>query len=221
MKITAEHTDALKQLLYRIIIALAVFFFVSSLMAKSEPLHLQIARQYVGITERGGNNRGPEVKKFLASVGLNQGYAWCAAFTSFCLTEADVEYPTKRSAGARNFISNRSVRAVDVMRGKAKVEPGWLLIWGKGNSWSGHIGFVTSWGKVSGKTIEGNTSSGRAGSQRDGDGVYTRNRSIQPGNYFRITHFEPVVSKPEPKPVTLKDMGGSMPAVATGVEVVR
>lgn len=195
----------------RFITTLLLLFLWSIPTTAAEPLHLQIARSYVGVTERGGNNRGPEVKAFLASVGLDQGYAWCAAFTSFCLTEADVEYPTKRTAGARNFISKRSVKAVDVLRGKATVEPGWLVIWGKGNSWAGHIGFVTKWGKKSGTTIEGNTSSGRAGSQRDGDGVYERTRSIQPGNYFRITHFEPVIPKrerPKATPVTIRDFIG-------------
>ncbi len=41
-------------------------------------------------------------------------------------------------------------------------------------------------------SIEGNTSSGTAGSQRDGDGVYRRLRCIEPGSYFRIVGFAPV-----------------------------
>jgi hypothetical protein len=48
---------------------------------------------------------------------------------------------------------------------------------------------VKQWKGKSGTTIEGNTSSGTRGSQNDGDGVYQRNRSIYPLNYFRITDF--------------------------------
>ena len=43
-----------------------------------------------------------------------------------------------------------------------------------------------------GETVEGNTSSGRAGSQRDGDGVWARTRCVSPGSYFRIVGFVPV-----------------------------
>lgn len=175
--------------------------------------HIDTAQSYVGTTERGGNNNGPEVRAFLRSVGLGPGYPWCAAFVSYCLTAAGVEYPTKRTAGARAFISDRSVTATDVLYGRATVKPGWLVIWRRGNSWAGHIGIVTTWGKASGATIEGNTSSGRSGSQRDGDGVWSRTRSIQPGNYFRITHFEPVEGRVV-KRFNIRDFeGGAGPAV--------
>lgn len=194
---------------------LAALTVAATASARTEPKHVEVARSFVGTTEHGGNNRGKEVKMFLASVGLGQGYAWCAAFVSYCLSKADVLYPTKRTAGARSFISKKSIKASDVLTGKVKVEPGWLVIWQKGNSWSGHIGIVTEWGKRYGKGIEGNTNCGK-GSRSDGDGVCEKPESIQPGNYFRITHFEPVVPRPDPEPVkvsvsTIKDFGGSLP----------
>ena len=34
----------------------------------------------VGVTEVGGDNKGPAVKKYLESCGLAEGYPWCAAF---------------------------------------------------------------------------------------------------------------------------------------------
>lgn len=41
---------------------------------------LAAAQSYVGVTESGGNNRGPEIDAWLAGVGLGHGFAWCAAF---------------------------------------------------------------------------------------------------------------------------------------------
>lgn len=218
------HRVAIDILLW--IALLAILTIVATASARSEPAHVEVARSFIGTTEHGGNNRGKEVKMFLASVGLDQGYAWCAAFVSYCLSEADVLYPTKRTAGARSFISKKSIKASDVLTGKVKVEPGWLVIWQKGNSWSGHIGIVTEWGKRHGKGIEGNTNCGK-GSRSDGDGVCEKPESIQPGNYFRITHFEPVVPRPDPEPTkvyapTIKDFGGPLPRErASGAEGVR
>lgn len=209
---------------YRFLLLIVLALLVRVLPLHGEADQLQVARSFIGVTESGGNNRGPEVKMFLASVGLGQGHAWCAAFVSYCLTKASVTYPTKRTAGARNFISTRSIKARDVLSGRVTPESGWLVIWQHGNSWAGHIGFVVDWKKGVGQTIEGNTSSGK-GSQRDGDGVYARNRSIAPGNTFRITHFEPVEEKPKPvatpvKPITVKDMGGSLPMSITMERVI-
>lgn len=155
------------------------------------PAHLDIALEYEGTTEV-GDNRGPEVKAFLASVGLDEGYPYCAAFVSYSLDQApNVEKPKVRSALAQDFITNSSIEAKDVLRGSDTAPPGAVIVWKKGSTINGHAGFAIHWDGASGETIEANTSPG-AGSQYDGDGVYRRERTIQPGNYFRITHFTPV-----------------------------
>ena len=43
----------------------------------------EIAAAKSKIREVGGNNHGPAVKRFLAEVGLPEGYAWCDAFQSY------------------------------------------------------------------------------------------------------------------------------------------
>lgn len=143
------------------------------------------------MTEATGHNDGPEVEKFLKSVGRKQGDSWCSAFVSYCLTVANVRDPKIRSGLARDFKRSKNlVNANDVLRGIKKIPPGSIVGWEKGNTIFGHIGFVlTNWNKQFGTTIEGNTSSGLKGSQSDGDGVYIRSRSIQPANYFRIMWF--------------------------------
>ena len=174
--------------------------FVSSGVA-----HLDSVLTQVGVTER-GRNSGPEVRRYLRSVGLGPGYAWCAALTSWGLEVAGVDGPHRRdgtvirTAGARVF--NEAVSTVSasrVVRMGVRVPPGSVATWRRGSGWQGHSGYVLRddnarqrglpWYARCGLTVEGNTSSGRRGSQRDGDGVYRRVRCIEPLSYFRITDF--------------------------------
>lgn len=161
------------------------------------PVHLAIALGYEGTTELTGNNDGPEVEQFLSAVRLKAGNPYCAAFVSFVLDSAGrirpVDRPQIRSALASDFITDLSIETRRVLRGTEQIPPGTILIWRKGNTIYGHTGFVVEWDQAKGTTIEANTSSGTYGSQRDGEGVFRRRRSLQPGNYFRITHFTPVI----------------------------
>ncbi len=167
-------------------------------VVRARPAHLDTALAYVGTVERGGNNRGPRVERFLASVGLGPGQPWCAAFVSYVLDAAGVRAPLDgrrrviRSGLAARFITARSIRASEALRGVKPVPPGAVVIWSRGNGPFGHAGFAMAWDGASGETVEGNTSSGLAGSQRDGDGVWRRERRITPGSYFRIVSFTPV-----------------------------
>lgn len=77
----------------------------------------------------------------------------------------------------------------EVLAGRYSPKAGDLVIWARGNTIYGHIGFVLyDWNGDRGWTIEANTSSGK-GSQYDGDGVYKRLRKIEPFNYFKIIGF--------------------------------
>lgn len=160
------------------------------------PAHADTAWAYVGTTEV-GTNCGPEVRAFLASTGLGCGYPWCAAFVSYALTRAGADVPRVRSAATRRFILRESIDARRVLRGQHRPKAGTLVVWRKGNTPYGHIGIVMGWDRACGSTVEGNTSSGNRGHQRDGDGVWHRWRCIHPGSYFRITHFTPVEYRSE------------------------
>jgi len=176
-------------------------------------LAVGIAAGYVGTDEKGGANRGPEVEAFQRAVGIPSGSAWCAAFVGFVLGEAERQsgrrvVPAVRIGVATAYLGRESVRAQDVLRGVARPPVGSLVVWRRGATWRGHVGFVlgdpgsspgqardvegAGWSGRCGRTIEGNTSSGSAGSQADGDGVWERVRCIQPGAYFRIVAFTPV-----------------------------
>lgn len=50
---------------------------------------LEIAITQLGVREAPGNkNRGAQVEKYLAAVGLGPGYAWCMAFVYWCHLQA-------------------------------------------------------------------------------------------------------------------------------------
>ena len=117
---------------------------------------------------------------------------------SYVLDAAGVRAPLDghqrviRSGLAARFITARSIRASEALRGVKQVPPGAVVVWRRGNGPYGHAGFAVAWDGASGETVEGNTSSGQAGSQHDGDGVWRRQRTIQPGSYFRVVSFTPV-----------------------------
>ncbi|MEX0662127.1 MAG: CHAP domain-containing protein [Balneolaceae bacterium] len=160
------------------------------------PDHLQIAQSYIGTVDN-GDNTGTTVNQFLSSVGLNPGYPWCAAFVSFCLdqpTDPAVIAPEMRSALASDFISRKSIKASHVITGIRKPKPGYLAIYRRGNGIFGHIAMVEHWDQKCGQIIAGNTSPpDGSGSEYDGGGVWSKERCIHPGNYFRIVSFTPVV----------------------------
>lgn len=155
----------------------------------SPELH-EVASKHIGVTENPpGSNEGEEVEMYLESVGLGGGYAWCAAFAHYVMLEANVDPPV-RSAGATDYITNRSIAAKEVIRGTDQVPVNALAIHRRGGTWKGHIGIVRKWDGRCGRTISGNTSA-NSGSQYEGDGVYDKERCLNPGNYFRITKFTP------------------------------
>lgn len=178
-----------------LLLAVALIFAANTATAKPAdvctPPHLELALDQVGTTEV-GNNGGAAVENYLASVGLGTGYPYCAAFVTWAIDSADVRSPAVRSARAQDFITDRSISAKHVLRGAYDPSPGEIIVWRKGNTIYGHVGFVMRWDNDHGQTVEANTSPGNNGRQRDGDGVWIRQRSIQPLNYFRITYFTPV-----------------------------
>ncbi|QMV69740.1 CHAP domain-containing protein [Sphingobacterium paramultivorum] len=53
----------------------------------------EIAANETGVREMGGDNKGPEISKYLAYVGLGDGHEWCAAFASWCYGQAGRSMP--------------------------------------------------------------------------------------------------------------------------------
>lgn len=137
------------------------------------------ASSQIGVREATGRNDGAAVKKYLATVGLREGYAWCAAFVNWCLEQCEVKTP--RSAWVPAWLDQK--RIVYDSRKAFKVGYSYkvpqrcdlIFIWDRRNNRPGHIGLVENWGMKYVITIEGNTNT--AGS-REGDGVYRKVRPI-------------------------------------------
>lgn len=148
--------------------------------------HIDTSMCYVGVSDN-GNNTGYWVELWQNNVGITRGSAWCAAYVYSMLKLVNIEKQFIRSGQAQKYITKKSIKANDVFKGVVTVPAGSLVIWKKGETWKGHIGFNRfAWKGRKGNTIEGNTAP-----EDDSNGGYTmlRTRTIQPFNYFRITHF--------------------------------
>ncbi len=149
----------------------------------------RIASAYVGYVEKPVN-----LTKFGAALGA-QGEPWCASFVSIVLEQTGFGHEFW-SASAQQLHDQFAAKRLAGTRPRP-----WSIV---GYHFSGehaginHTGIVTAvyaWGI---KTIEGNTSSGVAGSQVNGGGVYRRTRS-----YLNVVGYgyPPYAAAPAPAPI--------------------
>ena len=128
----------------------------------------------VGVREQGGNNRGPAVEGYLGCAGFGPGYAWCAAFVSWCFLEAG-EAVTPTAWAPAWFPPAQTIYR------QGRGERQWLKadlfgLYYQRLGRIGHVGFIDTVQGDTMITVEGNTS-GDGG--REGDGVYRRRRSVR------------------------------------------
>lgn len=138
-------------------------------MAKSTDA-LAVAVTQLGVEEKPrGSNGGPEVSKYLASVGLPTGNSWCMAFVFWCFAQVGLANQLVRTGGVlrqwneKPGLRVKSPRPGDIM----------ILDYGKG---LGHTGIVE---RVEGSvihTIEGNTNDDGS---REGYEVCRRTRQLE------------------------------------------
>lgn len=159
---------------------------------------LEIALAEEGIREVPINsNRGPRVEEYLASVGLDGGYSWCAAFAYWCIREAAEranrrEVPFIKTAWTPSIWTwakkqESFVHPDEVIDSKKQVDPGSLfLLRGtvNGTARVKHVGFVVSADGPMINTVEGNTN--KRGS-REGGGVYQLTRKV--GSIYRFVTY--------------------------------
>ncbi len=145
------------------------------------------AESFIGIVEKGGNNKGftdPYFRKLMEKQGWRPGYAWCSFFVMGVLDECNVPHTiTGWSPTAYNrkdviftngkFVQSYSPNDVLVM----------TLSYGDKNNKArykgiGHTGIVELVGKYSVRTVEGNTNDRGTRDSRTGDGVYRKVRPL-------------------------------------------
>ncbi|SMD15067.1 hypothetical protein SAMN04488101_1189 [Pedobacter nyackensis] len=140
------------------------------LSGSSDVSHEQIvaiAQSQIGIREATGNNDGPEVEAYLASVGLKKGEPWCAAFLSWVFKKGGYSAPVTGWSPAL-FPSRRLVKIP---------APGVLFgVYFPSLKRIAHCGVVE---RVNGNwlsCVEGNTNTNGS---RNGDGVYRKLRHVK------------------------------------------
>lgn len=119
---------------------------------------LKVAITQLGVREAPGNkNAGKDVEKYLASVGLGKGYAWCMAFVYWCYCMAATDMarknPLKKTAGV---LDQWNARKVEYRQASPQAGDVFIMDYGKGQ---GHTGIIVSIDEKEGTatTIEGNT----------------------------------------------------------------
>lgn len=143
---------------------------------------LKIATSQLGVEESPrSSNAGEAVEKYLKSVGLGKGYAWCMAFAYYCYKEASAQLSVTNPLYKTGGVMKQWNESVEER--SSTPEPGCLFIQDHGKG-TGHTGFVEKvlpGGKI--QTIEGNTNDDGS---REGYEVCRRVRSISSCKGFLI-----------------------------------
>ena len=129
----------------------------------------------VGVREK-PENRGDWVEAFQDSAGVGPGSYWCAAFVTFCVfvAAAATGYQFPSWIKVKNRASVKSWADWAKANGKLTSLKRGVIVYLVHQDGTGHIGFDVASALGFTKSIEGNTSSGKKGSQRNGDGLYRR-----------------------------------------------
>lgn len=160
----------------------------------------KIALSQVGVKESGGNNNGPEIRKYQSSTELKPAsWPWCAALTSWVIREwlkdkdntgwlglktLTPEQWRPKTAAAFGYISWAQDRpaTTKVLSRKAKPQVGDLVVFD-----FSHIGIVVKVGEKSFQCVEGNASAKGGRDSETGDGVWLKTRTASlVRNYIRI-----------------------------------
>lgn len=113
-----------------------------------------IAAQEIGVREATGNNDGPRVEEYLAYTDLGKGYAWCAAFVSWCYGQAGLAAP--RNAWSPALFPNARCYTKEQIQREA-VRPADLFgIYSQRLGRVNHVGIVRKLEKRYILTVEGN-----------------------------------------------------------------
>jgi len=113
-----------------------------------------IAAKEIGVREATDNNDGPRVEEYLAYTDLGKGYAWCAAFVSWCYGKAGRDTP--RNAWSPALFPNARCYTKEQIQREA-VRPADLFgIYSQRLGRINHVGIVRKLEKRYILTVEGN-----------------------------------------------------------------
>lgn len=163
----------------KIIILCILCFFINNYSIGQNALRDKLEEVYlsqIGVRELTGNNDGKDVEKFLRSVGFDKGFAWCAAFISWCYIESEIE--AVKSAWSPDWFPEDKLT-----NNPQKGDVGG--IYHRDKKRIAHVLIIHRWLESDFCiTVEGNTN--KAGS-REGDGVLKKRRLKK--QIYKISSF--------------------------------
>jgi len=166
-----------------------VLFLIKIMQKEIATLAADEAVKNVGVTETDKDNHGPAVKKYLKTVGLEEGFAWCAAFLKYRFINAAEQLDLTLSKSFlkldgytpnwEKYAKNNSIWT-SVAEAKANpllVQKGHVaLFYSSEKKRIYHCGIVISSNESGVLLVEGNTSGG-PGVDANGGGVFLKKRS--------------------------------------------
>lgn len=141
---------------------------------------VEVARTQLFVREKTGHNDGKDVLKYLATVGLKEGFAWCMAFVYWSYSEAarqlNIANPVPKTAGVLACLQTAKARGCKIVTNPLPGDQGFMDFGGG----KGHTFLVAENKPERVFTVEGNTSADPTykGEDRDGNGVFERNRKV-------------------------------------------
>lgn len=160
-----------------------------------EILHVLALKAMVGIVEHGGNNSGDLVKSIQATVGHANREPWCMSAQQCAIAYVEKKTGQKSPVpvGEHCLSILREANKLGLVISNPSV--GDLMIYQHGDSDRGHVAAIIEDGDDFVRTVEGNTGPDK-GVTRDGDGVYTKLRSLKGHGDMKVVGFIKVEFKP-------------------------
>lgn len=169
---------------------LVIFFERSFMKAEIAIKAADLAVQSIGIVEtEGKDNYGEMIKKYLASVDLDEGHPWCAAFLKYIFIKSagfleedlsddflalDGYTPNWKTFAKKH---NIWISVEDAKKDPTLVKKGFpVCFYSAEKERIYHIGIVVSSSSTGVLSVEGNTSGG-PGVDANGGGVFQKKRS--------------------------------------------
>lgn len=156
------------------------------------------ARSQVGTTEVGSSNKVKFNDWYWGKGKYGTWAAWCSVFLAWCSDQVgmrkNVDYPY--SAGVAECFAWFKAKGRIISK-KALKHGDWVRF-----TFSHTAFFIGYSGRSAIKTVEGNTSRGTSGSQRDGGGVWLRTRPLSLIQYGGRPNYSGKTSTPKPTPST-------------------
>lgn len=133
------------------------------------------ARAFEGVTETGGDNKGPVVELLQKVISHPVQQSWCLDFVQGCVAYVEARFNIRCPLPPTELVAalwDQSPRELRVVEGR----PGDIVLWQVPGTLHGHCGIIVGTDSLRYRTLEGNTSEAHT-IERNGDGVYEKFRA--------------------------------------------